>query len=152
MTEQGHCPGSNSHTEQCTDLKDCSHHLVFMRRVGRPGATVAWVLINSCWAPGPQVQVCHSLDVFCYPGQSTALLTQCFRSTSSSASHLRVKKGCFLLIISPSKKVVRVGYSYSKSKYPSKTLNVDFWLFLFVVCGDLNPGVPTLPLSYTPRP
>lgn len=54
MTEQGHCPGSNSHTEQCTDLKDCSHHLVFMRRVGRPGATVAWVLINSCWAPGPQ--------------------------------------------------------------------------------------------------
>lgn len=39
------------------------------------------------------------------------LFTQCLRSTSSSASHLRVKKGCFLLIISPSKKVVRVGYS-----------------------------------------
>ena len=37
--------------------------------------------------------------------------TQCFLSTSSSASHFLVKKGLFRLIISPAKKVVRVGYS-----------------------------------------
>lgn len=38
-------------------------------------------------------------------------LTQCLRSTSSSASHFRVRKGRFLLMISPAKNVVRVGYS-----------------------------------------
>ena len=38
-------------------------------------------------------------------------LTQCFRSTSSSASHFRVRNGLFLLIISPAKNVVKVGYS-----------------------------------------
>lgn len=37
--------------------------------------------------------------------------TQCFLSTSSSASHLRVKNGYFLEIISPSKNVVNVGNS-----------------------------------------
>ena len=31
--------------------------------------------------------------------------TQCFLSTSSSASHFRVRNGCFSLMISPSKKV-----------------------------------------------
>ena len=36
---------------------------------------------------------------------------QCFLSTSSDASHFRVRKGYLLLIISPSKNVVRVGYS-----------------------------------------
>ena len=40
-----------------------------------------------------------------------AKFTQCFLSTSSSASHFLVKKGCFLLMISPSKKVVKVGNS-----------------------------------------
>ena len=39
------------------------------------------------------------------------LRTQCFLSTSSSASHFRVRKGCFCEMISPSKKVVKVGYS-----------------------------------------
>ncbi|KAF4523040.1 hypothetical protein B566_EDAN012769 [Ephemera danica] len=38
-------------------------------------------------------------------------LTQCFLSTSSSASHFLVRKGYFLLIISPSKNVVKVGNS-----------------------------------------
>lgn len=38
--------------------------------------------------------------------------TQCLRSTSSSASHFRVRNGLFLLMISPAKNVVRVGYSY----------------------------------------
>lgn len=37
--------------------------------------------------------------------------TQCFLSTSSSASHFRVRKGYFWLIISPSKNVVNFGYS-----------------------------------------
>lgn len=39
------------------------------------------------------------------------LQTQCFLSTSSSASHLRVKNGYFFDIISPSKNVVKVGNS-----------------------------------------
>lgn len=38
-------------------------------------------------------------------------LTQCLRSTSSSASHFRVRNGRFLLMISPAKNVVKVGYS-----------------------------------------
>lgn len=37
--------------------------------------------------------------------------TQCLRSTSSSASHFRVRNGRFLLMISPAKNVVSVGYS-----------------------------------------
>jgi hypothetical protein len=37
--------------------------------------------------------------------------TQCLRSTSSSASHLRVRNGYFGDMISPSKNVVNVGYS-----------------------------------------
>lgn len=41
-------------------------------------------------------------------------LTQCFRSTSSSASHFRVRNGRFLLMISPAKNVVSVGYSCKK--------------------------------------
>lgn len=49
-------------------------------------------------------------------GAAGAGLTQCLRSTSSSASHLRVKNGCFRLMISPSKKVVRVGYSCGKTQ------------------------------------
>lgn len=42
---------------------------------------------------------------------NTIKLTQCLLSTSSSASHLRVRKGCFSLIISPSKNVTISGYS-----------------------------------------
>lgn len=42
---------------------------------------------------------------------SKQLHTQCFLSTSSSASHFRVRNGYFLLIISPSKKVVNFGNS-----------------------------------------
>lgn len=42
--------------------------------------------------------------------------TQCFLSTSSSASHFLVRKGLFRLIISPTKKVVRVGYSCNTNK------------------------------------
>lgn len=42
----------------------------------------------------------------------TAVPTQCFLSTSSSASHFLVKKGLFRLMISPAKKVVSVGYSW----------------------------------------
>lgn len=38
-------------------------------------------------------------------------LTQCFLSTSSSASHFLVRNGNLLLMISPSKNVVRVGNS-----------------------------------------
>lgn len=48
---------------------------------------------------------------------------QCLRSTSSSASHFRVRKGLFLLMISPSKNVVRVGYSSVSPfilRYPHK--------------------------------
>ena len=37
--------------------------------------------------------------------------TQCFLSTSSSASHFLVRKGCFSLMISPSKNVTISGYS-----------------------------------------
>ena len=49
--------------------------------------------------------------------------TQCFLSTSSSASHFLVRKGCFWLMISPSKYVVSVGYSFVKPlifKYPHR--------------------------------
>lgn len=49
--------------------------------------------------------------------------TQCFLSTSSSASHLRVKNGYFWLMISPSKNVVSVGYSSVSPficKYPHR--------------------------------
>lgn len=42
------------------------------------------------------------------------------RSTSSSASHLRVKKGCFLLIISPSKKVEGWVLLWQKHKYQTR--------------------------------
>lgn len=50
------------------------------------------------------------------------LFTQCLRSTSSSASHLRVRNGCFLLIISPSKNVVRVGYSWQRGHKAEVTI------------------------------
>ena len=49
--------------------------------------------------------------------------TQCFLSTSSSASHFLVRKGCFWLIISPSKNVVNVGYSSVRPlilRYPQR--------------------------------
>lgn len=46
----------------------------------------------------------------------TLFITQCFRSTSSSASHFLVKKGRFLLMISPAKNVVSVGYSYREQQ------------------------------------
>lgn len=62
----------------------------------------------------------HTLHLSSKPAAQThplppALFTQCLRSTSSSASHLRVRNGCFLLIISPSKNVVRVGYSWQRT-------------------------------------
>lgn len=60
------------------------------------------------------------------PGGGAEALTQCFRSTSSSASHFRVKKGCFLLIISPSKKVVRVGYSCGKNPNIKQDVQQEF--------------------------
>lgn len=54
---------------------------------------------------------------------SKLLLTQCFLSTSSSASHFRVKNGYFFDIISPSKNVVSIGYSNVRPvifKYPHR--------------------------------
>lgn len=48
----------------------------------------------------------HSCEIVKY-----LKFTQCFLSTSSSASHFLVKNGYFWLIISPSKNVVSVGYS-----------------------------------------
>lgn len=57
-------------------------------------------------------------------------LTQCLRSTSSSASHFRVRNGRFLLMISPAKNVVRVGYSLG-SKHNSDVLFFSTQTFLF---------------------
>lgn len=65
----------------------------------------------ACAPPAPHLYTSCSAGTASDLHQGPELFTQCLRSTSSSASHLRVKKGCFLLIISPSKKVVRVGYS-----------------------------------------
>lgn len=84
-----------------------------MERTGRLGKTLSTPFLDSPWRPKA----------------IRDLLTQCFRSTSSSASHFRVKKGCFWLIISPSKKVVRVGYSYGqnpniKNKMSNKSFNL----------------------------
>ena len=57
-----------------------------------------------------------------FPKNSKSLLlTQCFLSTSSSASHFLVRKGCLSVIISPSKKVTISGYSSVRFlifKYP----------------------------------
>lgn len=47
--------------------------------------------------------------------QLISILTQCFLSTSSSASHFRVRNGRFILIISPAKNVVSIGYSCKKA-------------------------------------
>ena len=57
-----------------------------------------------------------------YPKNFKSLfITQCFLSTSSSASHFLVRKGCLSVIISPSKKVTISGYSSVRFlifKYP----------------------------------
>ncbi len=54
-------------------------------------------------------------------------LTQCLRSTSSSASHFRVRNGRFLLMISPAKNVVRVGYSCERECYRETVRFCLFW-------------------------
>lgn len=54
--------------------------------------------------------------------------TQCFRSTSSSASHFRVRNGRFLLMISPAKNVVSVGYSWKIKKHGTYNQDVSVGL------------------------
>ena len=66
---------------------------------------------------------CRFIATRLLSGSLTSTLTQCFLSTSSSASHFLVRNGYFLLIISPSKNVVKVGNSSVKPlifRYPHK--------------------------------
>lgn len=75
---------------------------------------------------------------FCTHRVDKTARTQCFLSTSSSASHFLVRNGRFRLIISPAKNVVSVGYSCGTeevketgelmSEWQCKVARVKRWL------------------------
>lgn len=86
----------------------------------------------------PDTRQARLFPRFCTHRADRTARTQCFLSTSSSASHFLVRNGRFRLIISPAKNVVSVGYSCGTeelkeagelmSEWQRKVARVKRWL------------------------